>query len=96
MLSINGFGTTLYGKRDVHPTDNSYIATKWIILLFVPIIPLGSYRVVKVKQKFLTLDSPRYYMTSVSLHRQQVRNIYLVVWGPVLFIIALTVLAGLV
>jgi hypothetical protein len=42
--SIQGFGTTFYGKRDFH-SDGSYVTTKWIVLFFVPIIPLGSYRV---------------------------------------------------
>lgn len=44
MQTLNGFGTKLYGKSAIDP-DGSYIATKWIVVLFFPIIPLGSYRV---------------------------------------------------
>jgi hypothetical protein len=42
MMSFNGFGTNLYGKRDVNLADGSYIATKWMIALFFPIAPLES------------------------------------------------------
>jgi len=42
--SINGFGTTIYGKRDFWP-DGSYIATKWVILFWIPLVPLRSMRV---------------------------------------------------
>lgn len=42
-FSANGFGTTYYGHADAHQ-DGSYVATKWLVLLFIPIIPLGSYR----------------------------------------------------
>ncbi len=87
MLSFNGFGTTLYGKREINPADGSYIATKWIILLFLPVFPLDSYRVIKVKQKFLTLESPRYQMMKVPLNFDQIRNIYALVWGPILALI---------
>ncbi|EKE05940.1 MAG: hypothetical protein ACD_19C00140G0007 [uncultured bacterium] len=44
MQTFNGIGTTLYGRQDVNP-DGSYIATKWFVLLYFPILPLGTYRV---------------------------------------------------
>ena len=44
MQIFNGIGTTLYGRLNVNP-DGSYIATKWFVLLYFPILPLGSYRV---------------------------------------------------
>ena len=44
MFTFNGTGTMLYGKRDKQP-DGSYIATKWLVLFYLPVLPLGSYRV---------------------------------------------------
>ena len=42
--SFNGFGTTIYGKRDFLD-DGSYVTTKWAVLFWVPILPLSSMRV---------------------------------------------------
>ena len=44
--SFAGFGTALYGKRDFH-SDASYLTTKWITLLWIPVFPLASIRVGK-------------------------------------------------
>lgn len=41
---VNGVGTIHYGRTDPWP-DGSYVTTKWIVALFVPLLPLGSYRV---------------------------------------------------
>ncbi len=43
-FSINGIGTTYFGKGD-YEADGSYVTTKWFVLGFVPLIPLGSVRV---------------------------------------------------
>lgn len=45
--SFNGFGTAIYGQREFWP-DGSFLTTKWIVLLWIPIIPLGSTRVKKI------------------------------------------------
>ncbi|MFK8001692.1 MAG: hypothetical protein AB8H86_19010 [Polyangiales bacterium] len=45
LSSINGIGTAIYGERD-RAGDGSYVTTHWIIALFVPIFPLGAYRVI--------------------------------------------------
>jgi hypothetical protein len=42
--SANGTGTRVYGKRDFR-TDGSFVTTKWITCLWVPLIPLRSMRV---------------------------------------------------
>lgn len=42
--SYNGFGTGIYGKRDFSP-DGSFVTTQWIILFWLPIIPIKSMRV---------------------------------------------------
>jgi hypothetical protein len=47
--SHNGFGTTIYGKRDFL-ADGSFVTTKWVIFFWVPILPLSSMRVRLAKQ----------------------------------------------
>jgi len=44
--TINGIGTTFYGKCKFNP-DDSYITTKWVVLVFIPIVPLASYRFIE-------------------------------------------------
>lgn len=46
LFTLNGFGVTLYGERDRSP-DGSYTATTYLAALFIPVLPLASYRVVK-------------------------------------------------
>lgn len=43
--NVCGWGTSLYGKRDFRK-DGSYITTEWVILAFIPIIPMKSLRVI--------------------------------------------------
>lgn len=42
--SINGFGTTYYGRRRFK-RDGSYITTQWTIAATLPIFPMSSVRV---------------------------------------------------
>jgi hypothetical protein len=44
--SFIGFGTSIYGKRDFH-SDGSFITTKWVVLFWVPVLPIGSVRLGK-------------------------------------------------
>ena len=39
-----GVGTMLYGRS---ASANGYIATKWIVILFVPILPVAAYEVLE-------------------------------------------------
>lgn len=43
--TMNGIGTTLYGRRDYDAGTNTYVATQWLVFLFLPIFPLAAYRV---------------------------------------------------
>lgn len=43
--TLQGFGPRLYGERDHDPDTRSYVANHWLTFLFVPIFPLGAYRV---------------------------------------------------
>ncbi|MBK1884027.1 hypothetical protein JIN85_16530 [Luteolibacter pohnpeiensis] len=42
--SINGIGTRFYGAASPQ-ADGSVITTKWFAVIFIPLIPLSSYRV---------------------------------------------------
>ena len=54
--SVNGFGTAIYGKRDFEP-DGSFVATKWVVALFFPLVPLASMRVKVIKSGWFRYDS---------------------------------------
>ena len=43
-FTFNGIGTTYYGQRDFGP-EGSYVTTEWFVVLFVPLIPIKSLRV---------------------------------------------------
>ncbi|AKF06753.1 hypothetical protein [Sandaracinus amylolyticus] len=45
LFRVNGFGVGIYGERD-RRDDGSYVTTHCISALFVPIFPLGAYRVI--------------------------------------------------
>ena len=45
LVTLNGFGTTLYGARDADSVTGTYVATKWVVALGVPLVPLGRFRV---------------------------------------------------
>jgi len=42
--TVNGIGTTMYGAKSPCPHCGSIIKRKWLVVLFIPIIPLGSFR----------------------------------------------------
>jgi tetratricopeptide (TPR) repeat protein len=45
MSTINGFGFRLYGQSDTDPDTGSYLSTYYFVALFIPIFPIGRYRV---------------------------------------------------
>lgn len=45
LYTLNTVGTTLYGKRDYDPKTNSYVATLYFVIFFIPLCPLRCYRV---------------------------------------------------
>jgi hypothetical protein len=46
LSSINGVGFALYGSTDRNPSNGSYIATYYFVVLFIPLFPLARYRVI--------------------------------------------------
>lgn len=87
--SFNGCGTRLYGNRE-QGDDGSFVTTEWITLVYLPIIPIRSFRVLPEGKgtNAIVYSSRNYRMRRVPLARTQVRNIYLVV-APILAVILL-------
>jgi len=50
LYTINGIGTTFYGRRDYDAATNSYVTTHVLTLLFFPVLPIGAYRVIDAGQ----------------------------------------------
>jgi len=79
MSTFSGFGTMYYGHSDRCP-DGSYIATEWIVAFWIPIIPIGSYRLVEGTTKMLVLPpgSRTSYLSAVPvpLNKKQVLRTY--------------------
>lgn len=46
LYTINGLGCKIYGATDYDPETDSYLTTHYLVALFIPIIPLGRYRVI--------------------------------------------------
>lgn len=44
LFTVNGIGVQLYG-RDPAPNSQGYISTKWLVLPWIPLIPVRSYLV---------------------------------------------------
>jgi hypothetical protein len=80
-------------KGRVNPEDGSYIVTKWFTVLYFPIIPLGSYRVIKEKQNFLA-GFPKYQMRDVPLSVKQITFTYLAWWSIPVAIIFLALIGA--
>jgi len=83
-FSINGFGTTFYGKAE-EDEDGSYVVTEWVVAAFLPLIPLGSKRIWPVSQD----DKPwwkrdvgeKFQVEKVSLHMPHLFKGYAVTLG---------------
>ncbi len=43
-FTFQGIGTTFYGQRGFR-ADGSYITTEWIVLCYIPVVPMRSLRV---------------------------------------------------
>lgn len=85
--TLNGFGTKYYGKREL-AEDGSYITTLWITGLYIPIVPLGSYRVRPMGQgsNWGIHRSQNYQVAKVELCWEQVWHVYMI-GAPILLII---------
>ncbi|OGH91370.1 MAG: hypothetical protein A2534_03780 [Candidatus Magasanikbacteria bacterium RIFOXYD2_FULL_39_9] len=84
--SFMGIGQTFYGKKHFNQVDGTYSTTLWVIFIFIPIFPLGTYKVKIVKTSY-----------SPSMNISSIRTNYEIISGERMDIgqILLTYLAGL-
>jgi len=45
LRTVNGMGFGVYGRSDYDPETNSYVTTHCFCMMFIPIFPVGRYRV---------------------------------------------------
>jgi hypothetical protein len=78
--SKNGIGSTYYGTKDRYP-DGSFITTEWFILLYLPIIPIRSMRVIFGGRRGGLFSTSMSYIVveEIKLDWQQVLSTYFVV-----------------
>ncbi|MBI5394506.1 MAG: hypothetical protein HZA91_04335 [Verrucomicrobia bacterium] len=50
LFTLNGFGFAMYGKRDFDAETGTYIKTRYLCALFIPIVSLGAYRVADARE----------------------------------------------
>ncbi len=86
--SVNGCGTKYYGERGFRP-DGSYVTTNFFCLLFLPIFPVHSVRVIPDPKNGWMPFSKNYYrvLEKRAPNLLQVASIYLFAWSVVALII---------
>jgi len=86
MGSFNGFGTNFFGHSKVEH-DESYVATEFIIVFFLPVFPLGSYRIYNSeiaensRSFFGSSKNTKYRLKKIKLDLLQVFEVYAIVYG---------------
>src|SRR5579859_7096118 len=77
-FTFNGVGTANYGAREFRP-DGSYVTTSWFVLIFVPIFPLKSQRILPTgNNKFYLVyySQPYLVLEKLPLNLTQVLCVY--------------------
>jgi len=64
MWTLNGFGFRLYGRSDVDSESHSYLATYYLVALFIPVFPIARYRI-----KHLPWADNRYFLGKAPLRK---------------------------
>lgn len=78
-FNFNGIGTTYYGECDFR-ADGSYVTTEWVSLFYLPLLPLKSVRLIRLRKG--DVDSVAFSSKAVlvveriPLHWRQVGNLY--------------------
>jgi len=77
--SLNGFGTGYIGQRAFR-SDGSYTTTEWIILAFLPVVPLRSHRLIRnpsQDRNLLVYMSHGYVVVeTLPIDKRQVLSVY--------------------
>jgi hypothetical protein len=85
--TFNGCGTRYYGHQD-RADDGSYVTTEWITFVYIPLVPIRSFRVLPVGKgtNYIVHSSQSYQTVRVPLHWSQVRNVYFIA-APIILLI---------
>jgi hypothetical protein len=95
METINGTGTTLYGKRYLTKKELSsmgievkgvepYLATKWFVFFWIPLIPISSWVIFAESEKSDILSTEKQYqMLPVNLNWNQVLKWWMITVGVI-------------
>ena len=97
VFTTNGIGTLLYGHADLQAVTAercvslqqqgflpySYRAVKWFVFLYLPVVPLGTFRVIRTEQSFWSV-SAHYLLEPAPFAWRQVLAHYAVGWSIVL------------
>ena len=78
--TMNGMGVSLYGRR---ATPEGPVGTAWLTALFVPLVPLRSYRVLQEVEHDRTFSgqATSYRLAEVPLCWPQVVPVFVGVWA---------------
>jgi hypothetical protein len=78
-FTLKGCGTKYNGRRDFNK-DGSFVTTEWIVFIYIPLIPIGSFRVSPTGKSSngVFYNSTEYFVTRVPLCWQQIRNVYII------------------
>ncbi len=73
-MSRRGIGTAFYGKRDLKQMQNreQYQATRWFVIFWVPLVPLGTYIVHRTTTTWMGLFDDVRVVRKVPLDWEQV------------------------
>jgi hypothetical protein len=77
-FTFRGIGTSNYGSRDFRP-DGSYVTTQWFVVIYMPVVPWKSERILPVGQNwnYLLFGSRRYQVIEpVPLYLPQILMVY--------------------
>lgn len=90
LFSLNGFGTTLYGHK--YAEGARYQAIMWVVALWVPLVPLGTYRVTPVDHTahiFPVISTrDRYLLQRVTkLDWKQAAFHFAIAWVPIVSLV---------
>lgn len=83
-FTLGGTGTHYQGERWL--PDGTHITTKWLVFFYVPIIPLGSVRVLDVSAAILGQELS---VEDVPLDMGMVSRVYAWIIGAIVLLAAL-------
>ena len=110
MFALNGTGVTFYGRGDVVTYKNALTnsagvmvngeevtVTKWLTLLWLPVLPLGRYRIFREERADMISRLARHVWVSerirvlrkLPLSWRNVAKVYLFIYTPVVLLFAL-------